>query len=198
MAKMTLARRRRHQRDDPDLWRRVQYAAATVVVVLLAGTIGYIILGLGFVDALYQTVITVSTVGYREVGDVDTGYKFFTIGLILLGAGSVLYTVGVLLETLVEGRITKEFGRRRMDQLIESMRDHTIVCGWGQVGQAISATLTTEGRGVVVIDRNPEINAADRLIVVGDATDDDVLPGLGWPTRSHWSWHSMELPTTCT
>ncbi len=179
MPKMGLSRRRRYNSEPNDLWRRLRLATATVVLVLVAGTIGYLILGLGFVDALYQTVITVSTVGYREVGTVDTEYKFFTMALVLLGAGSVLYTIGVLLETLVEGRLTSEFGRRRMARNIENLQGHTIVCGWGQVGQAIGDTLRTEGNDVVVIDSDPDSDIADHLLVVGDATDDQVLEQAG-------------------
>lgn len=182
MAKTWIPRRRR-KRQQPieavDLWRRLRVATTLLGFVLLAGTLGYVVLGLGPVDAIYQTVITVSTVGYREVGAVDTAYKIFTMMLILFGAGSVLYTFGVLLETLVEGRLTKEFGRRRMEQAIDNLSNHTIVCGWGQVGRAISATLAAEGRDVVVIDRDIDTTVQHHLLVIGDATEDHVLREAG-------------------
>jgi voltage-gated potassium channel len=176
---MRLPRQRARPVDHSDLWRRLRVALVILLAVLSAGTTGYLILGLGFVDALYQTVITVSTVGYREIGEVDTAYKFFTIGLVLFGAGSVLYTIGVLLETLVEGRLTQEFGRRRMDRAIEDLEDHIVVCGWGQVGQAISTTLGKEGRDVVVIDRDEELDLSEYLFITGDATDDGILISAG-------------------
>ncbi len=173
-------RQRRHvEHEITDLWRRLRIATALLVAVLIAGTVGYTILGLDLTDSLYQTVITVSTVGYREVGQVNDNYKYFTIVLILFGAGSVLYTLGVLIETLVEGRLTREFGRRRMERVIENMDRHTIVCGWGQVGQAISATLGAEGRDVVVIDRDIDAEVLDHHLIVGDATDDNVLRRAG-------------------
>ncbi len=176
---------RRTLRASPsELWRRLRVALAILVAVLLGGTLGYLILGLDFVDAVYQTVITVSTVGYRELGDVDTGYKIFTVALIMLGAGSVLYTVGVLLETLLEGRLTREFGRLRMERTIDEMRDHIVVCGWGQVGQSIGYTLGSEGQKVVVVDRDPDLEMEHRLFVVGDATDDGVLTRAGVPRAS--------------
>ena len=180
MVKMSIPRRRRYRRhEDTDLWRRLRVAAAILVTVLIAGTTGYLILGLDFIDALYQTVITVSTVGYREVGDVDADYKVFTILLIMFGAGSVLYTVGVLLETLVEGRLPIEFGRRRMEQEIDELSGHIVVCGWGQVGRAISATLDAEGRDVVVIDRDVDVEPRGHMLVQGDATEDHVLERAG-------------------
>jgi len=179
MVKMRIPRRRRHRYETTDLWRRLRVAAAILVGVLLAGTTGYLILGLGPLDALYQTVITVSTVGYREVGEVDAAYKMFTIMLVMFGAGSVLYTVGVLLETLVEGRLPIEFGRRRMEQEIEELEGHIVVCGWGQVGQAISATLSAEGRNIVVIDRDVDLQPRAHLLVKGDATEDTVLERAG-------------------
>lgn len=146
--------------------------------VLAVGTGGYMLLGLGFVDAIYQTVITVSTVGFREVGDVTTGYQLFTIALVMTGAGAVLYTLGVLIETLIEGRITQEFGRRRMENRISDLKDHIVVCGWGQVGESISATLVEEGQDVVVVDRQESV-ADYHLRVIGDATDDSVLEEAG-------------------
>lgn len=181
MVKMRLARRRSRgpRVAVSDLWRRLRTAVAILVVVLAAGTTGYLFIGLNFIDALYQTVVTVSTVGYREVGEVDNQYQLFTITLILFGAGSVLYTIGVLIETLVEGRLTSEFGRRRMERTIETMSDHIVVCGWGQVGQAISTTLLEEGADVVVIDRREELIDFHYLNICGDATDDGVLTSAG-------------------
>lgn len=176
---MPFAPRRQSNHAKTDLWRRLQVAVAVLVSVLVAGTVGYLILGLDFVDAVYQTVITVSTVGYREVGAIDTPYQLFTIALIMFGAGAVLYTLGVLLETLVEGRLRREFGRRRMERTIDELSGHIVVCGWGQVGQAISVTLANEGRRVVVIDRREDIGLDGELYLVGDATEDGILSEAG-------------------
>jgi voltage-gated potassium channel len=70
-------------------------------LVIVAGTVGYVILGFGFVDAVYQTVTTVTTVGFREVHPLSTVGVFFTIALILMGVGTALYTFGILLEALI-------------------------------------------------------------------------------------------------
>jgi len=173
--------RRRHRRHHPhasELWRRLQIAVGVLLGVLAIGTAGYTALGLSVVDAVYQTVITVSTVGFREVGDVTRSYQAFTIVMIMVGAGAVLYTLGVLIETLIEGRITQEFGRRRMEIRVEELKNHIVVCGWGQVGESIAATLMDEGQDVVVVDRREDV-AAHLLRVIGDATDDAILTEAG-------------------
>lgn len=183
--KLTVPRRRRFRSGldarfvDRDIWQRLKVATVILTGVLGIGTLGYMALGLSLLDAVYQTVVTVSTVGYREIGEVTTNYKLFSITLILFGAGSVLYTIGVLLETLVEGRLTQEFGRRRMHRNIDSLTGHIVVCGWGQVGRAITATLMSEGNDVVVVDRDSSIEQQHELFVLGDATDDDTLAAAG-------------------
>ena len=102
----------------------------------------------------------------------------FTIVLILVGAGSVLYMLGVLIETLVEGRLTREFGRRRMHKELMQLHDHVIVAGWGQVGESIVNSLYEAGEQVVIVDRSQDI-PEDHYRVVGDATEDDVLREAG-------------------
>ena len=126
-----------------------------LLIVLLVGTAGYTLLGLSPIDAVYQTVTTVSTVGFREIGDVTTAWKVFTIVLVLVGASTVLYNLSVLLETLVEGRLTDQLWRRRMEREIAGFDQHVIICGYGRVGQSIARYLTAAGRAVVVVDNNP-------------------------------------------
>lgn len=150
-----------------------------LVAVLAAGTAGYAILGLSLLDAVYQTVVTVSTVGFRELGEVGQRYQLFTVVLIMFGTGTALYTLGVLLETLFEGHLNDQFGRRRMQKEIDGLRDHIVVCGYGQVGQAIAAELSGGGREVVIIDRRGDFDPESSLVVVGEATDDEVLARAG-------------------
>ena len=176
-----LARRRRRQtrREPRDPWTRFRAGLIGLVVVLVFGTGGYTVLGLGLLDSVYQTVVTVSTVGFRELGDVGHRYQFFTIILIMFGTGTALYTLGVLLETLFEGHLNDQFGRRRMQKEIDGLRDHIVVCGYGQVGQAIAAELSGAGREVVVIDRRVDLGPDLLMMVAGEATDDEVLARAG-------------------
>ena len=146
-----------------------------LTVVLIGGTGGYMLLGLDLTDAVYQTVITISTVGYREIGNVSGRYQIFTVFLILFGTGTSLYTLGVLLETLFEGRLDNQFRRRRMQRDIDHLDGHVVVCGYGQVGRAITSELRRAGEKVVVVDRSDDELDEDILIVSGEATDDDTL-----------------------
>jgi voltage-gated potassium channel len=173
--------RRRIARRDP--WTRFRIGVGFLGIVLVGGSIGYMMLGLDAFDAVYQTVITVSTVGYREIGEVDRQYEVFTIFLILFGTGTVLYTLGVLLETLFEGQLDDQFRRQRMQRKIDQLDGHVIVCGYGQVGRAIVGEMHRSGREVVVVDRSdldPDDLPSDGVaVVVGEATDDSILEQAG-------------------
>lgn len=161
-------------------WEPVLRGILAVVTVILVGTTGYLVMGRTFIEALYQTIITISTVGFREVGEFGTAERVFTIGLILVGVGATLYTFTVLLETIIEGRLADLFGRRRMDRRIAEMRGHVIVCGWGRVGRAIASALAKAGRDLVVIDQDGRrLEASPHAYVQGDATDDSVLRAAG-------------------
>ncbi|HMQ24632.1 MAG TPA: potassium channel protein [Acidimicrobiales bacterium] len=159
--------------------RRLAGALVALVVVLGIGTVGYLVLGFTLLDALYQTVTTVSTVGFRELMPFGAAEKWFTMVLILLGVGAVLYALSVLMETLLEGRLNELLGRRRMEQSIASMTDHVIICGWGRVGRAIGAELAEAGRSLVVIDPDEAKVDGGVHAIVGDATDDEVLRRAG-------------------
>ena len=161
--------------------RRIRIALSAFGLVLVGGTIGYIILGFGFLDALYQTVTTVTTVGFREVNEFTAAGKVFTIVLVLVGVGTALYTLGVVLEALIEGHLREHLERRRMDRTIGRMRGHVIICGWGRVGQASAQYLTSTGQAVVIIDRDPARLEGIREFptVLGDVTDDVVLESAG-------------------
>ena len=157
-------------------------AVALLLGSLVIGTVGYLILGLSLLDAIYQSVTTIMTVGFREVGEPTAGFRIFTIVLILLGVGSALYALGVLLESLVEGAITERFERRRMERGLAECEQHVIVCGWGRVGRAIASALAVgpDRPTVVVVDKSPERCATVKgLVVEGDATDDAVLHRAG-------------------
>lgn len=159
---------------------RLRVATATVALVIVGGTFGYILLGLSVVDALYQTVTTVTTVGFRELGRFDTAEKVYTIVLIVVGVGTVLYTFTLGMQMVVEGQLREIVGRRRMDKKIAALRDHVVLCGWGRVGRAVAADLDRAGRHVVVIDSDPE-RVADVTLptIVGDATQDATLRAAG-------------------
>jgi voltage-gated potassium channel len=160
--------------------RRIQLSLLVILGVMVAGTIGYLALGFGLLDAVYQTVTTITTVGFREIHPLGTAGKIFTIVLILAGVGTALYAFGVIVETLVEGHLRQHFERRRMERDIARMTGHTIVCGWGRVGRAVGDYLSGRGAVVVVVDRNPErVEAIPNPALAGDVTDDEILRKAG-------------------
>jgi len=160
--------------------RRIRLALLALGVVIGVGTLGYVLLGFGVLDALYQTVTTVTTVGFREVHPLTAAGQVFTIVLILAGVGTALYTFGVLLEVLIEGHLHQHLERRRMERDIGRMTNHTIICGWGRVGRASALYLTAIGQQIVVVDRNPDrLAGLQHPTVLGDVTDDDVLLAAG-------------------
>lgn len=166
------------ERSDP--WRRAQISTLVLLTITLGGTIAYSRLGLSGLDALYQTVTTITTVGFREYGEPTTAWKITTLVVIFFGVGSALYTLGVLLETVVEGRLTDRLERRRSQRRIAAMQDHIIVCGWGRVGRTIADHLRGAGRDVVVVENDPaRVDASGATTVEGDATDDEVLRAAG-------------------
>ena len=150
------------------------------VLVTAIGTIGYVLLGFSLLDAVYQTVTTLSTVGFREVEPLSTVGKLFTTVLILVGVGTVLTTFTVVVEALIEGSLRDIYGRRRMDRKIAGMAGHVIICGWGRVGQSIARYVAAAGQPLVVVDTDPD-RLADigHLTIVGDATDDAILRAAG-------------------
>jgi voltage-gated potassium channel len=160
----------------------VRIGLALLVAVLAFGAVGYTLVGLDPFDALYQTAITVTTVGYGEVGppgEIDRTYRAFTLLVVLLGATSAVYTASVLLETLVEGSLNDRFRRRRMLHQVDRMRGHVIVAGWGRVGHAIARYARRAGADVVVVDLAQVEAHGDPPMIIGDATDDDTLLAAG-------------------
>lgn len=159
--------------------RRVYVGLIGLAAVLVAGTVGYVAFGLGVLDAVFQTVITVSTVGFGETVPFDPGEKVFTIVLILVGVATAAYTFGGAIDTLVEGYLGGSFGRRRMERRISAMRGHVILCGWGRVGQAIVRHMPSVA-DVVVVDTSPErLATVTGPFLHGDATDEEVLHAAG-------------------
>lgn len=162
--------------------RRIQFALLALLGVLVAGSAGYVVLGFSPLNAVYQTVTTITTVGFREVQPLGTGGKIFTIVLIIIGVGTALYAFGVVLEALVEGHLRQHLERRRMEREIARMSGHAIVCGWGRVGRSVGVHLAGLGTRVVVIDRSPErVSTIPPEIrsLTGDVTNDDVLREAG-------------------
>jgi voltage-gated potassium channel len=163
---------------------RLALALTTFVMLIGVSTLCYVVIeDMPFLDALYMTVITVTTVGFREVGQLDANGQVLTILVALMGVVLVAIAVGSLTEVLVAGSVQRMLGRRRMEKQIEGLWNHYILCGYGRIGHLIGKDLWAEGVPFVVIERNPEnlASAAEDglLFLEGDATEDDMLLKAG-------------------
>ncbi len=177
---------RRHLPAVPGLiaGHHVRIWLAVVLAAVLVGTLGYVVLlGWGVSDALYMTVISMTTVGYREVRDLDTLGRGWTMLVAIAGVGIIFGSVGIVAESLVSEVTSGRREARRMRESVESLRDHFIVCGYGRVGSTAARELIHAGTRPVVIDVNPaslELARSDgHLVVEGDATKDATLLAAG-------------------
>ncbi|MBV9660775.1 MAG: potassium channel protein [Acidimicrobiales bacterium] len=160
--------------------RRLTASLIAMVAILGVGTAGFLAFGYGPLDAVFQTVTTVTTVGFGEVHPFTRGEKLFTVFLILVGVGTAAYALSVLIEFFVEGYLGGAFRRHRMERNIASMQDHVILCGWGRVGSAIAHFLQAHSASVVVVDTSAErLAMVEGPYVLGDATDEAVLLEAG-------------------
>jgi voltage-gated potassium channel len=157
---------------------------AIVALVTAIGTLGYVaLLGWSVGDGLYMTAITLTTVGYKEVRELDGLGRAWTMLVALAGVGIIFGTVGIVAETLVAEVLSGKREQRRMTEAIDRLQDHFILCGFGRVGGTAARELEHAGVKVVVIDIHPEsVEQAERdghLVVGGDATRDEVLLAAG-------------------
>jgi len=155
-----------------------------LVGILLLGTLGYMILeGAPFLDSLYMTVITISTVGFGEKMAMHTSGKLFTILLIFMGCGLVIILFSSITETMVEIGLQKFTGRKKMEAKIQALANHYIVCGYGRIGREICRTLTENNISFVIIENNDsDIQVAEEdgyLVLKGNATEDENLIKAG-------------------
>ncbi|MEO1498251.1 MAG: potassium channel protein [Planctomycetota bacterium] len=140
--------------------------------------------GGSWIDSIYFFVITVTTVGYGEESTLRAEEKLLTIGIIVVGVVGVGYTVGLIVQSMVEGQINQALGARRMEQEIDQLTGHAIICGYGRIGRTIAEELTRRNKPYVIIDSDQEVaddatEEEHRLVVVGDATDEEVLLHAG-------------------
>lgn len=163
---------------------RFRLSLAILLLLIGGGTLGYKeIEGWGWVDSLFMTVITLSTVGYQTVHPLDRMGLLFTMGLIIVGVGTVGYAIATLSEMIVEGHLQSFWGGRKMERMIERLENHVIVCGFGRIGVPTAAALHARGIPFVVVEENPdivkEIVAKKYLVVMGNATEEGVLEKAG-------------------
>lgn len=166
--------------DDSGAIRRLATALGLLVALTVAGTAGYVLLAdMTLLEALYQTVTTISTVGFEEVRPLDDDARIFTILLIMGGVGAALYTFAAMAEFLVAGHFVKFLGRRSMERNLAALHDHVIVCGAGRLGQAVVDELERSRIPLVVIEEDRDVAArfedAHFPVLLASAADEGVL-----------------------
>jgi voltage-gated potassium channel len=169
-----------------DMSRKLRNILLIIVTTILIGVIGYRITGnaqTGFIDALYMTAITITTVGYGDTvgaGSTTAG-KIFTIIYLFFSVGTIFYLFTTLAAYMVEGEVRKAFRRRSMEKRINKTKGHYIVCGIGMVGLYIVHELHETKRSQIVIDSDAnkfdllKMRNIDVPFLLGDATENELL-----------------------
>lgn len=164
--------------------KKILGALLMLLGVLTIGVTGYMLIsGDSFIDALYLTVITISTVGFGLNHPLTPEGKIFTIFLIFLSATLYGYVIKVISENIASGTFIVELKHKKMQQKINSLKNHTIVCGYGRNGKQALMKLKKYKQPIVMIELDEEqiaqLEKEKNLVVSGDATDDDVLELAG-------------------
>ncbi len=155
-----------------------------LIVVLAFGTAGYMLIEKwSLLDSLYMTVITITTVGYREIGPMSHTGMVFTIFVVFSGMGLIIYILGLVAQAMVEFQLGSIIGRRKLLSKIRSMRNHYIICGFGRIGKIICRELKANHIPTVLIDNGAGVELAKEQeeipIIRGDATSEDILLDAG-------------------
>ncbi|CAZ94727.1 Calcium-gated potassium channel [Zobellia galactanivorans] len=168
---------------------KVYIALALMLGVLSLGVFGYRYLSdLTWVDALYMTIITVTTVGFSEVGPMDTQEKIFTVVLIVLSVFIFAFAISVITEYILSRSSLQELKRKKVKNKIDSLSGHVIVCGFGRNGMQAVERLRAYEKPFVVIEKDREViekYEEELLFVEGDANEDEILLAAGLDRAQH-------------
>jgi voltage-gated potassium channel len=164
--------------------KRLVTAFLVIGLLLLVGTVGYHeIEGWNWLDGFYMTVITITTIGFKEVHDLSPRGQIFTLIIIFMGIGMVAYTFLTGTTMVLEGEIAKIFTRRRSMKAIQRLKNHFIICGFGRMGSFVCDQLQMRGIPFVVVENKVELQdkvvQAGYYLTPGDATEEEVLLGAG-------------------
>jgi voltage-gated potassium channel len=159
-------------------------AVILLVIIGFIGVTGYMLIEkYSLLDAAYMTVITIATVGFKEVHELSTEGRIFTIFLIIFSFGIFAYSISTITSYLVEGRLDSLIKGGRKIVELQKMKDHIIIVGFGRNGQQTAHDLLLLGRSVVVIEKNHELVLSNQngklTFIEGDATEDEVLEKAG-------------------
>ena len=159
-------------------------AVILLSTIVLTGTVGYMLIeGWSAWDSLYMTVISLTTVGYREVHPMSRAGEAFTMFVLVGGVGTVLYSFTLIGARVIEGTLHNPWERRRTTRMLDKLENHFIVCGYGRIGSIIVQEFEQQQVPHVVVERDPErvrtLHESGHLVVEGDASSEDVLRKAG-------------------
>jgi len=159
--------------------RRIVHLVAVLLLLVAVDVIGYMAIeGVSALDAIYMTVISIITVGYKEAFALSAAGKLFTIWVIFSGLGTFFYLAGRIAESALEGNIRRILGRRKMKSM-SRLKEHLFGAGFGIMGEQVCRELQNLGISFIVVDNRQEryANAEERgyNVILGDATDEDIL-----------------------
>jgi voltage-gated potassium channel len=162
------------------LTRRFLYIFVAVVATLAAGTLGFTVIDhYPPFDAFYMTLTTMTTVGYGELYPLSRAGRVFNSFLIFFGVTTIFIAMGAMTQTIIELQFGDGISRRRNKRMIDKLKDHYIICGYGRVGRGAASELKHAGVPFVVIDISPErverAMLAGMLAVAADSTNDETL-----------------------
>lgn len=165
------------------LQKRLVIIFISLSVIFMGGTSGFMLIeGWSFLDASYMTVITLATVGFGEVNTLSPAGRLFTMVLIILGMGILLYGVSSITAFIVEGQLMDIIRRRRMEKNISRLKNHYIICGAGKVGSYIIEEFRRTRKSFVIVEKDVENikNLPGKILSIeGDASEDHVLIKAG-------------------
>jgi voltage-gated potassium channel len=175
---------RADMRPIPAGYRATALALLVVFVLVLGGTVGYMAVERWpFMDSLYMSVITLTSVGYMEVHPLTEKGRVFTMVLLLTGVFSLFFAATAAIRSIVDGELTGQLARSRMEKKLQSLTDHIIICGYGRMGRLVAQEFAQQSIPFVIIERSEgllaDFKAETGVALAGDATHDETLRRAG-------------------
>jgi voltage-gated potassium channel len=162
---------------------RLRVGLLTLAAIFVVAMAGYRIAGWDWLESFYMVVVTLSTVGYKEVRPMSPGLQLFTSLVIIFGVSTALYIIGGIIQMMAEGELNRALGLRRVTNEIKRLTGHVIICGFGRMGEILADELSRKKMPFVIIDKDAEriTQAMDRsyLAITDDATEEEALVQAG-------------------